>query len=78
MVCVYVPPLTSQFELEKTMLFFDEFDTEVQAEETQEYRDYLDMLEMENEDPDFEAEIDMLTDAVSQLEDVWFEVEDEE
>ena len=60
------------------MLFFDEFDTEVQAEETQEYRDYLDMLEMENEDPDFEAEIDMLTDAVSELEDVWFEVEDEE
>ena len=78
MVCVYVPPLTSQFELEKTMLFFDEFDTEVQAEETQEYRDYLDMLEMENEDPDFEAEIDMLTDAVSELEDVWFDVEDEE
>jgi len=60
------------------MLFFDEFDTEVQAEETQEYRDYLDMLEMENEDPDFEAEIDMLTDAVSELEDVWFDVEDEE
>ncbi len=60
------------------MLFFDEFDTEVQAEETQEYRDYLDMLEMENEDPDFEAEIDMLTDAVSDLENVWFDVEDEE
>ena len=49
-------------------LEFDEFDTEVQAEETQEYQDYLDVLEMENEDPDFEAEIDILTDAVSELQ----------
>lgn len=59
------------------MLFFDEFDTEVQAEETQEYRDYLDMLEMENEDPDFEAEIDMLVDAVDELAS-WLEDHDEE
>ena len=74
MVCAYVPPLVSQCELEKTMLSFDEFDTEVQAEETQEYRDYLDMLEMENENPDFEAEIDMLTDAVDELA-IWWKEE---
>ena len=55
-------------------MLFDEFDTEVQAEETQEYRDYLDMLEMENADPDFEAEIDMLTDAVDELA-IWLNEE---
>jgi len=46
---------------------FDDFDVELQAEETQEYQDYLDVLEMENQDPDFEAEIDTLVDAVGEL-----------
>ena len=55
----------------------DEFETSVQAEETEENRDYLDMLEMENEDPDFEAEIDTLTDAVAELANLW-EMENDE
>ena len=62
-------------------MLFDDFDTEVQAEETQgyqDYQDYLDVLDMENEDPDFEAEIDTLTDAVAELAELWeIEYDDE-
>ena len=36
---------------------YNSFDTQSQVEETQEYRDYLDLLELENENPDRAARI---------------------
>ena len=60
------------------ILPFDDFDTQLQVEETQEYQDYIDLLELENNDPnhveDFDddmREVDLLMEAVADLEYMW-------
>ena len=60
------------------ILPFDDFDTQLQVEETQEYQDYIDLLELENSDPnhvedfgDDMHEVDLLMEAVADLEYMW-------